>query len=84
MKSNSSSPNPLVIEVRQDFERLKKAYEKPDPPPRDELERAFALRHGDELRILASRYAQMGFKHSARFLRKQADAALKWAARKPE
>lgn len=40
-----------------------------------------ALAESDRMRIEASKYRQLGFPELARFLNKQADAALKWAAR---
>ena len=39
----------------------------------------FTLRQADDMRVEASRQEQMGFKETARFLRKNADAALRWA-----
>ena len=39
-----------------------------------------ALRESDRMRILASEYKQMGFKELAKWLRKNADAAMKWSA----
>jgi hypothetical protein len=47
----------------------------------DEEERDAALKCADEMRIKASEYRQMGFKELASWLRKNADAAMKWAAR---
>ena len=41
-----------------------------------------ALKCSDEMKIKASQYRQMGFPALARDLEKNADAALKWAARK--
>ena len=45
-------------------------------------QRESALRYADEQRIYASHIAQMGFKKLAAWIRKNADAAMKWAARK--
>lgn len=47
----------------------------------DSEQREAALREADRMRILASQYKQLGFKELARFLNKNAEAALKWAAR---
>jgi hypothetical protein len=41
----------------------------------------FALNEADRYRILASEYNQLGFKELARWLRKNADAAMKWGAK---
>ena len=48
----------------------------------DEARREFALKEADRMRILASQYRQMGFKELARWLRKNADDAMKWVGRK--
>jgi hypothetical protein len=47
----------------------------------DAEEREAALRYHDEAIIEASRVKQMGFAELAKWMRKNADAALKWAAR---
>lgn len=47
----------------------------------DEQEREFALDEANRYRIMASEYAQMGLKELARWLRRNADQAMKWAAR---
>lgn len=43
-----------------------------------------ALKESDRMRIEASQAKQLGFKELARFLNKQADAALKWASKEPQ
>ena len=48
----------------------------------DSEQREFALREADRMRIMASEMKQCGFSELARFLQKNADAAMKWAARK--
>ena len=48
----------------------------------DKEQREFALREADRYRIWASQLQQIGAVEYARFLRKNADAAMKWAARK--
>lgn len=48
----------------------------------DEQDREFALREADRMRIWASRLKQIGAVEYARFLRRNADDAMKWAARK--
>lgn len=47
----------------------------------DSEQRDFALRESDRYRIMASEMAQLGFKEYARWLRKNAENAMKWAAR---
>ena len=47
----------------------------------DAEEREWALTEADRMTILASAYKQLGFKELARWLKTQADGALKWAAR---
>lgn len=47
----------------------------------DGKQREFALSKAGRMRMLASELKQMGFKETARFLAKNADAAMKWAAR---
>ena len=47
--------------------------------PREE-QRELALREADRMRLLAGQYKQYGFVELAQFLRKSADAAMKWAA----
>lgn len=39
----------------------------------------YALRESNRMRILASQYRQMGFRELSRWMRKNADAALRWA-----
>lgn len=51
----------------------------PKPEALEQQERA--LDCASDMRIKASEYAQMGFKEVARFLRRQADLAMKWAAK---
>lgn len=48
----------------------------------DEKQREFALNEAGRMRVLASELRQMGFIETARFLMKNADAAMKWAGRK--
>ena len=48
----------------------------------DAAQREYALKESDRMRILASQYRQMGFKELSRWLRKNADDAMKWAGRK--
>lgn len=48
----------------------------------DQEQRELALEEASRMRINASRLQQMGFTETARWLRKNADAAMKWAARK--
>lgn len=38
----------------------------------------FAMRESARMRLLAGEYEQMGFAELARYLRKEADAALRW------
>jgi len=47
-------------------------------------QRERALREADRMNILASQYRQLGFKELARYLKKNAENALKWAARKQD
>jgi hypothetical protein len=47
----------------------------------DEEEREWALKEADRMRIMASQVKQCGFIEYARWLRKNADNAMKWAAR---
>ena len=47
----------------------------------DEEAREFALRESDRMKILASEYRQMEFKELARWMQKNAEGALRWAAR---
>jgi len=50
----------------------------------DEQERDATLRCADEMIIKASEYRQMGFPELAKYLKENAQAARKWAVRKPE
>ena len=50
----------------------------------DEEQREAALDFVFEQRIKASEYRQMGCKELARWMQKNADAAFKWATRKPD
>lgn len=47
----------------------------------DEQQREFALDEAGRMRVLASTYSQLGLRELARFLKKNADDAMKWAAR---
>ena len=47
----------------------------------DQEERECALREADRMQIQASEMRQLGFLELARWLKKNADNALKWAAR---
>ena len=51
-------------------------------PRDDERQRELALDEASRMRVLASEMRQMGFIETARFLQKNADAAMKWAGRK--
>lgn len=48
----------------------------------DDKQRETALDEADRMRVLASEARQLGFRELARFLIRNADAAMKWAARK--
>ena len=47
----------------------------------DERQREAALDEANRMRVMASQMKQLGFTELARFLKKNADDAMKWASR---